>query len=139
MDADLSRKFAIPSSRLSSFVKTLHEDAQFLATHNIMDHSLIVGIFKRADAPASKKKKQKSKRKERVDAEEANSVGRRGMTLFHSNNGEEVFAVGIIDILQDYNMKKKMAHLLKATIHDSVRHWRRFVALFSLLIRFAAI
>jgi len=38
-----------------------------------------------------------------------------------SASSEEIYFIGIIDHLTEYNLKKKSEHTLKSLVHDSVR------------------
>jgi hypothetical protein len=94
-----------------------------------MDHSLIIGLYKNDEesAPKRKKRSKKDRKKEKVPVPEQSPTAGghvEGRTILMSADGTETFVVGIIDILQDYNMKKKLAHVVKSVLHDSVRYMR---------------
>jgi predicted secreted protein len=62
----------------------------------------------------------RSKRKKKLDIVEFDSRGRWDSGI-ETLNGNEVYFVGIIDILQDYNGRKKAAHFFKSVAFGHVR------------------
>lgn len=132
MDLDETRTFPIESSIRDQVLHQLNLDADFLAKHNIMDYSLLVGLVVKSDAKTEEieeKDKKKRKKKHKKDKEtqksenktvDLESVWRSGIPS--ATVPSEHYMVGIIDILQDYNTFKKSAHLLKLIVYrTSVR------------------
>jgi len=85
----------------SYFFDQVDKDSEFLESHNIMDYSLLVGIAKDQSNIQSQ-------------------IPLRSKSLFRlcesgtpSPTGE-VYYFGIIDILQQYNLRKKLEHSLKS-------------------------
>jgi len=99
-------------------VELLHsvkEDSEFLASHDLMDYSIILGVYyvdgdgdgkeqfvRQFDA--SRLPEDQPKYARGVLGSEMHLEGERPCLLF----------VGLIDMLQPYNLKKKAAHLIKA-------------------------
>jgi hypothetical protein len=90
-----------PASVAQQLQAAIEADSEFLRQENVMDYSLLLGVFPQtevgtADAPVYK-----------------------GVELTEDEESEEVvqepkaFRLGIIDMLVRWTMKKKLAHLLK--------------------------
>lgn len=96
-------------------------DVRFLEELNIMDYSLLIGISSRTDTklrpgnvwenvlsvflgPSPEVVKQ-SKRLE-------------DFSVIAHPNGSEIYQVGIIDILQKYNTRKKAENFLKSCVYE---------------------
>eukprot|EP00668_Euglena_longa_P016611 GGOE01020892.1.p1 GENE.GGOE01020892.1~~GGOE01020892.1.p1 ORF type:complete len:628 (-),score=116.38 GGOE01020892.1:334-2217(-) len=100
-DKDLERFFFLPQLANDRFRKQLSADVAFLGAHNIMDYSLLIGV------------------RERLDCEREG--GPQGRSFFRSWMGgtpgmeecHEVYYIGIIDCLTQYNSKKKVANFCK--------------------------
>ena len=87
------------------FYQQIEADAQWFSQHQIMDYSLLIGI---ADADGLSESEKESKR----DLVKIND----GEIL--SNDGTQLYFLGIIDILQKYNKKKKVAGFVKGIAHE---------------------
>lgn len=119
-DLDIKRKFHLPDAAVEErFLEQLQADSQFLAQHNVMDYSLLVGIHYDNDEG-----KEKTRRK-LIEWTRYYSEDSSFKSLFQSDgsgmagwNAEtktrEVYFIGIIDILQKYTPKKKIEHFLKS-------------------------
>eukprot|EP01105_Mastigella_eilhardi_P001567 TRINITY_DN1186_c0_g1_i19.p1 TRINITY_DN1186_c0_g1~~TRINITY_DN1186_c0_g1_i19.p1 ORF type:complete len:527 (+),score=148.94 TRINITY_DN1186_c0_g1_i19:1258-2838(+) len=95
------------------FLKTIADDCRFLERHLIMDYSLLIGIQKqKQDAGGSLPLKQSTTliSGSIFSCEE----GGYGATDDYDLPCGERYYLGIIDILQPYNMRKKVEHALKA-------------------------
>jgi len=88
---DINKLFVCPKER-SRLLDILRNDAQFLMGHNIMDYSLLVGVFRQQHVPHARHKFR------------------------------NIAFIAVIDILQDYNMRKKMENLFKRNILPTVKN-----------------
>ncbi|KAK2726744.1 hypothetical protein QYM36_008208 [Artemia franciscana] len=86
--------------------ETMEKDCKLLESFKIIDYSLLLGVyFVRSDSTA-------------LDRNDANDFPS-GATLAWTKNGDRLaLYMGIIDILQKYDAKKKMEHCLKSVITD---------------------
>ena len=125
------RSFAVAARQRKVILARIEKDAAFLTRLGLMDYSLIVGV-KRAKAGA--------------DADELRAQG--GFLPGDSpdqpfqvrlEGGDEIgYYIGVIDFLQEWTLKKSLAHCLKtvacapkplATVHPK-EYGERFVAYF---------
>jgi hypothetical protein len=131
MDLDFPRQFPVDPKLREIVLQQINLDADFLASHNVMDYSLLVGVSNEIQGmePPKRKKKHKKRKKDRqeegeetVENEEArqpeaDEVWKLGLTSRPNEDDaegqREHFMIGIIDILQDYNTFKKSAHAIK--------------------------
>lgn len=100
-------KFDIPSDGddLLHFVK---EDSEFLRDRDLMDYSIILGVYY-VDGDA------KEFDESRLPEDQPKYArGVLGSEMHLSRERPCVLFVGLIDLLQPYNLKKKAAHLIKA-------------------------
>lgn len=81
-----------------NFFQNLKEDCQFLASLDIMDYSLLLGVSSV------------------VDNEKSNNIKTK-YTCFKSVDGKKTYHLGIIDILQKWNLKKKAEMNIKSVLH----------------------
>lgn len=119
-DLDIKRKFHLPDPEVAErFLEQLQADSQFLAQHNVMDYSLLVGVHYDNDEGKEKTRK-KLVEWTRYYAEDSTFK-----SLFQSDGSgmagwnedtktREVYFIGIIDILQKYTPKKKIEHFFKS-------------------------
>jgi hypothetical protein len=109
-DMDLSRKFRIGSQQTASLLTQLQEDVTFFSRINIMDYSLLVGIH---DCTTSCVHEAASESE--TDSSSSPSLGGlRG--IGESPNSTAFYYFGIIDILQLYNLQKKVEHHFKSKV-----------------------
>jgi len=87
---DVGHRMDFGPGRREGFVMQLRRDAEFLASHNVMDYSLILGVTHDSDAMRSK-----------CD------------TRWQRKGCHKAYDLGIIDILQVYNMRKKVENAFK--------------------------
>lgn len=84
------------SRHTDELLSALHMDVEFLASLQLMDYSVFIGVHytSRCDTSHSS----------------VSSI---------SVDGEEVYYIGIIDLFTKYTTKKKLEHMFKSIIHDS--------------------
>jgi hypothetical protein len=93
---------------------------QFLAQHNVMDYSLLVGIHTGGPTPESIKVEPKKAHDHELSSVFQQTGG--GTLGFNQETGEyELYYIGIIDVLVQYNTMKKMEHFLKSIRWEGVR------------------
>uniref|UniRef100_A0A6B2L0V3 PIPK domain-containing protein n=1 Tax=Arcella intermedia TaxID=1963864 RepID=A0A6B2L0V3_9EUKA len=110
---ELKKKLHLAPEKRTALINQLIKDTEFLATFRVMDYSLLVGVY----YPTEKNK----------DTIEANLKKRNegGYIAMKPNEfqdyfggvkahgREEIYFIGIIDVLIEYAAKKKVEHLLK--------------------------
>ena len=102
MDMDLVKERGEHSLRLSApnrdaLLHQLAQDSALLKQHNLMDYSVLLGIMPLKDLP-------------NPSAIKKNSTPQLSMPLLEANQtseDREVYFIGVIDILQKYNLAKK--------------------------------
>jgi len=113
------RKLYLPEDKRQAFIDQIAKDTEFLMTYRVMDYSLLLGIYYPTEKNKSKVDTNLKKRKEG-----GSYISTLKQNLFQEHyNGikgvrddgvEEIYYVGIIDILIEYATKKKMEHLFKS-------------------------
>lgn len=107
---------------LENLLETILIDCIFLRSHNIMDYSILMGIHN-VDFD-QKEKKQDPVEILNIPTDTGTSSDEKctsptGGILAQSESGDRLLLfVGIIDILQDYNSRKKLESLLKSKIQN---------------------
>nr|CAB3463293.1 unnamed protein product [Digitaria exilis] len=147
-DLDLNYSFYLEPSWREALLKQIETDSEFLRTQQIMDYSLLLGVHYRAPqhlrTRASYRRSMAADRLTVVseeDAQEDDALNypeglqiQLGVNMparaeqipkeEESKPFQEVYDVvlylGIIDILQEYNMTKKIEHAVKSMQYDSV-------------------
>jgi len=94
-DLDLQRKLRIGAQEREKLLAIMTRDVEFLAKCNIIDYSLLLGI-----------------RTFEGEYEKSNSS-----LEYKSVDSKEAFAIGIIDFLIDFNLKKSVEHVAKSMIN----------------------
>lgn len=118
MDNDLDRKLKLASHRRQQLLDQLARDAMFLCSLNIMDYSVLLGFnFLKAPNPTTRDSLELQgldvsnhaiAMDNRLPIENTENLS------FHvSTAGDELYFLGIIDILQLYNTSKKAERFLK--------------------------
>ncbi|XP_049850670.1 uncharacterized protein LOC126323721 [Schistocerca gregaria] len=143
-DLDIRRKFYFEEGMRKTFLKQLQLDATFLAEHNVMDYSLLVGIYYDSTGKESAFKSHKGRfrnRDEGFRSKFQEEYG--GIPGVNPETGEkEIYYCGIIDILQRYNGRKKLEHFFKSipynpdtiSIVEPVYYAKRFLNFISNVI-----
>jgi hypothetical protein len=98
LDSHEASLYFSPAAR-NQMMDQMEKDTEFLARFNLMDYSLLVGII--ACPPGVR------------EEAEARSYA------FVSEDRNYIYLLAIIDYLQDYNAKKKLAHAVKSKYHDA--------------------
>jgi len=127
-DLDLKRKLKVTAEQKQELVEQISSDALFLKSLKIMDYSLLIGFHfvnhSQVDIRGSKKMKRVSwvdtreseskqveePRKEEQVPEKKSAFQKEGIT---SVDGKEIYFVGVIDILQKYDLTKKAERCFK--------------------------
>jgi len=121
-DLDIQRKLYIPDKVATNLLKQFQSDANFLAQNRVMDYSLLVGIHYHTNENAQAIKSRKENEEKRPPKERDNMFRpnsfqiAEGGIISHNplHNRNEYYYLGIIDILQVYNSKKRIEHFLKS-------------------------
>jgi 1-phosphatidylinositol-4-phosphate 5-kinase len=98
-DNDLKQSFPIGTLR-DEIINQMHHDVIFLQNHSLLDYSLLVGVHER-EANAEEK------------APKTNLLSKR----IESSDGKQVYYIGIIDLLTEFNDRKKLEYVGKSIIH----------------------
>ena len=94
-DSD-NNNLPISSKQIREYLLSqIRKDSEFLASFQIMDYSLLIAVLSKTQT--------------------SNTV-EKGILI---SNIEDYYCCGIIDILQTYNLEKKMAHYMKSMRFDS--------------------
>eukprot|EP01102_Stenamoeba_stenopodia_P009426 TRINITY_DN2776_c0_g1_i1.p1 TRINITY_DN2776_c0_g1~~TRINITY_DN2776_c0_g1_i1.p1 ORF type:complete len:698 (+),score=192.80 TRINITY_DN2776_c0_g1_i1:263-2356(+) len=124
-DLDLDGRYiCLGPEKRSIFFEQLEKDCKYLESRNIMDYSLLLGIhIVNKDEP----EEVDSDMVMHEDLDEVvprfvpqqttvftQDAGGYGATDEHNQPVGEVYFMGIIDILQPYNMKKRLEHTFKS-------------------------
>lgn len=124
-DLDMKRKLHLPVDVADSLNAQLVSDCDFLNSMGIMDYSLLVGVHKcrlqQHDAAWPQDIASSVIREDGSDAEPPTSLPTSGSNLAPlGNDGDmEVYFVGIIDILQEWDWEKQMEKVGKMLIGKS--------------------
>lgn len=94
-DCDLKEKLALKDEDRVTLLSQLTSDATFLSNLNIMDYSLLLGIYHLDEG---------STQDFELDTH---------FNILESSDGDRLFFFGVIDILQSYNKKKKLERCFK--------------------------
>jgi 1-phosphatidylinositol-4-phosphate 5-kinase len=108
-----SRKFNVEPELGRKLISQLVRDVKFLASRNLMDYSLLVGV-NRVGASAVEHGVISSEGEESCASARASPVG----SVFQhgvksASASSEIYYFGIIDCLTDYSKRKKIAHCCK--------------------------
>jgi len=106
-DMDLKRQLKVGKQRKQDILQQLTFDAQFLKGEGIMDYSLLVG-FHFLERDNDTWIDVGSGQPEEIEA--SSSIPSEGMV---STDNQEIYFIGLIDILQRYNFQKKMERFTK--------------------------
>ncbi|KAE9353338.1 hypothetical protein PR003_g3920 [Phytophthora rubi] len=120
-DLDLARSLHLPRDVAAHLNKQLISDGEFLRDVGIMDYSLLIGIHKcHLRAPRPSGFGTASDFDEAFDREVNLEESTSGVNL-SPLGGEEVYFVGIIDILQQWDWEKQLEKAGKVLLGKSAR------------------
>lgn len=116
--------FILSQSSLHSLAEQLQKDTQFLQDHSIMDYSLLVGVVPVSSAEIREEELMNRDLQESADTPDGtnqlarstfHSSLRRGFPATYEDGSRypEDYFLGIIDILQPYNVRKQVETALK--------------------------
>jgi hypothetical protein len=100
-DNDLQQKFLLPKEAILNLRSQMKKDSQFLASHNLMDYSLLVGVKHKQFLVASQTDDLSTDTNPFLQAKD-------GSTAACVVVGPEQYWFTIIDVLQEWNFDKKM-------------------------------
>jgi len=122
-DSNLKRKLKLEESVKQKLLKQIENDVQFLLSQGIMDYSLLVGfhfvpnlefeiveVGEDVDFDTSTTSLQEEPKREYLGSSDSTPLEQHAIV---SSDANEVYYVGIIDILQKYDLNKKMERFLK--------------------------
>eukprot|EP01061_Rhynchopus_euleeides_P004452 TRINITY_DN13708_c1_g2_i1.p1 TRINITY_DN13708_c1_g2~~TRINITY_DN13708_c1_g2_i1.p1 ORF type:complete len:395 (+),score=47.76 TRINITY_DN13708_c1_g2_i1:36-1220(+) len=125
-DKDLLRDFRLPPATYKDVIKQLSSDTRYLKKHNLMDYSLFL-VTSNVDLSLDQRKKLMTTTTpaggiptdilRTVLRDDPSLSLREGSHRYHngvlSNDGTEIFFLGIIDTLTNYHALKKLANCCK--------------------------
>lgn len=145
LDSDLNEFLVLNDENYEHLVSQLMKDAKFLAAVGIMDYSLLIGIHERSPQLAierEQKRKKESYSLRFISQSEMESVleavpniqkldtkpetsednfdsskpfHRRNHLGLRNYDNSKIYYMGIIDVLQQYDLSKKLEHFFKTT------------------------
>lgn len=104
--------FVISERDRAEVLESLRKDSEFFAKHNIIDYSLLVGVINKDRGSGKKQSTTDSKVSDMVHDNE-NYLER----VYNSVMVGEKYILGVIDILTEYNTKKKMEYCFKKLVY----------------------
>jgi len=116
------RKLYMPHDLKKEFVKQLKLDCEFLAHNNVMDYSLLIGIY----YETSENKEKTSQNIKKLAESKTNITNLyknkfqqhfNGIKFQGEDGTTEIYYVGIIDVLIQYQTKKKIEGFLKSVAY----------------------
>lgn len=105
-------KISLPSKQ--AIISQISKDAEFLAKHQTIDYSLLIGVMPKVD-------ERRSRRVSLCFSDHNNGKGNSGgrCAVIDSTDGQCTYFMGIIDTLTQYNMKKKSEYYTKRIFQGS--------------------
>ena len=104
-------RIRVGSEMKQDLMSVIKKDVNFFSNHNILDYSLLVGIHDRVSGP--------SMAQDTPVSEASTPQGRRPINSIHSPDGSVVYYMGIIDILCQWDSKKRLERFFKSIRYDS--------------------
>jgi len=117
-DEDFRRRISIGGS-VDRLLELIQLDSKLLRDHNIMDYSLLLGFQKLDSSKNSQNYSSQDLQlntiqdvalREMIDSSDEEIVARGAI---RSTDGSELYVIGIIDILQEFNFMKQVEHVAK--------------------------
>jgi len=117
-DLDFHHRVRIGADRRARLLEQIERDCKWMEAHNICDYSLLLGIHfvDRGEIPLSVVQAESSLD---IDISDWTRRGIRSLAEDGHSPGNQVYFMGIIDNLTEYNFKKKSEHHFKSLFHDS--------------------
>jgi len=124
MDLDFKRKLNLEPAIKAMFLDQLQKDALLLCSLNIMDYSLLLGVHfpgrEGSSSSSSSASQSGVELTQFINAAESMTVdrlpGAQGLGQLVSLDKNEIYFVGIIDVLQLYDRKKKSERFMKVYV-----------------------
>mmetsp|Transcript_28114 Transcript_28114/g.87104 ORF Transcript_28114/g.87104 Transcript_28114/m.87104 type:complete len:400 (-) Transcript_28114:27-1226(-) len=128
-DLDINRPIRVGNVRRELLLGQMRRDCDFLKKASIMDYSFLIGIH-RCDGSAAS-----VARRLVTEDERCFTADQGGMLSVPGPHGErEVYYVGVIDILQEYNLWKRSETAIRGIVNDASEissvHPREYAARF---------
>ena len=111
-DLDFLRKLPIPAEIRLKLVQQINIDSKLLSGLNINDYSFLLGIHTSVEGAVGECPPG-------VCPPPMHSAFQQYWGGVPSKDGKEVFFVGIIDILTNYEVRKMGEHLVKSILHEA--------------------
>ena len=119
-DLNWNRQMCIPPTTAARLAKQLEQDTNFLARINSIDYSLLVGIHHRSFNVSHSSESMFDLSSYDMDAPfHRATMGGMGVEIVH---GPGIYFVGMIDILQQWNLRKRMEHFARVFLMMQDRH-----------------
>lgn len=144
-DLDVRERFHLAPEDARRVSRQLREDIDFLASNNVIDYSLLVGVTKTRFEIEGRDRRPSAVCGGADDVPSSGSSGA-APTPFHRLDdgglaaafveGPELYSMGIIDILQDFNLRKRAEYAAKrflccrgsgVSVHPPAAYGKRFV------------
>jgi len=109
-DMNLQRKLHLTSHQKRAIISQIEADAKFLASLEIMDYSLLLGFHFNKPENTNRELKLEITNQNPSSKETELGLENKGIS---STDGSETYFMGIIDILQLYNLNKKVERFAK--------------------------
>jgi 1-phosphatidylinositol-4-phosphate 5-kinase len=120
----MGRKLHLPPNLHEELVRQLKKDSDFLATHKVMDYSLLLGIYYETEdnkLKVSQDVKALNENDNVIKTWIKNDFQKHynGIKTVRPDGVTEVYYMGVIDILIQFEVKKKLEHLVKSIAYSS--------------------
>lgn len=102
-DCDLKENILLSTPLRDRLLEQLSSDSLFLSELNLMDYSLLLGVHEKDNYCTESGK---------FDIPDGMST----LCQFESKDGKTLYSVGMIDFLQEYNLKKKLERFFKIVL-----------------------
>ncbi|KAF4680354.1 hypothetical protein FOZ60_013669 [Perkinsus olseni] len=116
---NLGLKIRIGEASRAALLEQIRRDCEFFARHNIIDYSMLLGIHENSSVEMSVKRENTGGNG--LDGETQLEQGRkyRSSTVFDAVDGSCKYFLGMIDILTEYDTKKRAERIVKAIRYPS--------------------
>lgn len=119
-DLNWNRQMSIPVHTAERLSKQLYKDSMFLQQINSIDYSLLVGIHHRSFSVSNDTTNEYDSLLQNADAPfHRSTFGGMGVDVVH---GPGIYFLGIIDILQQWNLRKRIERFIRVYIMRNDRH-----------------